>query len=129
MTQPVKVKVPMFDWDYDAELSMVAVDPASGKVVDKIGLAGHPESFQLEQQGARIYVNVPTALRIQVVDRERFQQLGRHALADLLCSKVLLGAHKPGATDFVQERLRVVTRSFEKIVSVICKRLGVCDRP
>jgi DNA-binding beta-propeller fold protein YncE len=32
-------------------------------------LRGHPESFQLERSGPRIFVNVPTADQIAVVDR------------------------------------------------------------
>ena len=46
-----------------------AIDPAAGKAVGRVPLAGHPESFQLEQNGARIYVNVPTADQIAVIDR------------------------------------------------------------
>lgn len=34
-----------------------------------IPLAGHPESFQLEQAGTRIFVNVPAAKHVAVVDR------------------------------------------------------------
>jgi DNA-binding beta-propeller fold protein YncE len=34
-----------------------------------IRLAGHPESFQLEQAGTRIFVNVPSAKHVAVVDR------------------------------------------------------------
>src|SRR5581483_9773886 len=38
-----------------------------------IRLAGHPESFQLESGGARIFVNVPSAHQIAVADRARRQ--------------------------------------------------------
>ncbi|HET7362821.1 MAG TPA: hypothetical protein VFJ70_04520, partial [Burkholderiales bacterium] len=38
-----------------------------------IRLAGHPESFQLENAGPRIFVNVPTAEQVAVVDRLRRQ--------------------------------------------------------
>jgi DNA-binding beta-propeller fold protein YncE len=34
-----------------------------------VQLSGHPESFQLESRGSRIYVNVPGARHIAVVDR------------------------------------------------------------
>ena len=34
-----------------------------------IHLAGHPESFQLETAGKRVFVNVPTAQQVAVVDR------------------------------------------------------------
>lgn len=48
---------------------IAAVDPASGKVLGEAKLAGHPESFQLERSGTRIFVNVPDAKHIAVVDR------------------------------------------------------------
>lgn len=49
--------------------ALAAIDPASRTVLGEATLAGHPESFQLEQSGPRIYVNVPTADQIAVVDR------------------------------------------------------------
>ena len=49
--------------------ALAAVDPATGRVIARVPLAGHPESFQLESHGARIYVNVPSAGHIAVVDR------------------------------------------------------------
>jgi DNA-binding beta-propeller fold protein YncE len=45
------------------------IDVTSDKVVADIRLDGHPESFQLEQSGSRIFVNVPTAKHVAVVDR------------------------------------------------------------
>src|SRR5580765_389462 len=46
-----------------------ALDPATGDSAGDIRLAGHPESFQLEARGTRIFVNVPDARHIAVVDR------------------------------------------------------------
>jgi DNA-binding beta-propeller fold protein YncE len=46
-------------------------DPGSGQVTGSIALGAHPESFQLEQAGPRIFVNVPNARHIAVIDRER----------------------------------------------------------
>lgn len=48
-----------------------AIDPATGESAGDIPLSGHPESFQLEQNGARIFVNIPTARHIAVVDRAK----------------------------------------------------------
>jgi len=48
-----------------------ALDPATGDSSDEIPLAGHPESFQLETRGTRIFVNVPTARHVAVVDRAK----------------------------------------------------------
>lgn len=48
-----------------------AFDPATGDSSDDIRLAGHPESFQLETRGTRIFVNVPPAHHVAVVDRTK----------------------------------------------------------
>lgn len=45
------------------------IDAASGDQVGAIKLDGHPESFQLEKAGPRIFVNIPTSQKIAVVDR------------------------------------------------------------
>lgn len=47
------------------------VDAATSKRLGDIRLDAHPESFQLEASGPRIFVNVPKAGHIAVVDRER----------------------------------------------------------
>jgi hypothetical protein len=65
---------------YDAEAMRAYIGYGSGAlgIVDlaavarkagDIPLDGHPESFQLEKSGTRIFVNVPTAGHIAVVDR------------------------------------------------------------
>ncbi|MFN2645514.1 MAG: YncE family protein [Burkholderiales bacterium] len=48
-------------------LRLLAADTALP--LGEIRLAGHPESFQLEASGSRIFVNVPTAHQVAVVDR------------------------------------------------------------
>src|SRR5262245_34234396 len=49
--------------------ALAAVDPVAGKLLGQVKLAGHPESFQLERNGSRVFVNVPNAEHIAVVDR------------------------------------------------------------
>jgi len=49
--------------------ALTAISPADGKVLGEVKLPGHPESFQLERSGPRVFVNVPTADQIAVVDR------------------------------------------------------------
>ena len=49
--------------------ALAAIDPASGKVSAIVKLAAHPESFQLEREGTRIFINVPNAGQIAIVDR------------------------------------------------------------
>src|SRR5207249_1244169 len=45
------------------------IDPEAMKLTGRIALAKHPGSFQLEEDGPRIFVNVPDAGHIAVVDR------------------------------------------------------------
>ncbi len=50
----------------------LAVINASGmKQTVSVKLAAHPESFQLERQGSRIFANVPDAKQIAVIDRQK----------------------------------------------------------
>lgn len=46
-----------------------AIDAATGQRLPGVKLEAHPESFQLETSGPRIFVNVPDAGHIAVIDR------------------------------------------------------------
>jgi outer membrane protein assembly factor BamB len=48
-----------------------ALDPETGESAGDIRLPGHPESFQLEQRGMRIFVNVPAARAVVGVGRAK----------------------------------------------------------
>lgn len=48
--------------------ALAVFDPAGHKLAD-IKLDAHPESFQLEPSGNRIFVNVPRAHKVAVIDR------------------------------------------------------------
>jgi hypothetical protein len=50
--------------------ALAPIDTEGLKVVARVKLGGHPESFQLEKQGTRIFVNVPDAKEIAVIDRK-----------------------------------------------------------
>jgi len=51
--------------------ALAAIDAKTGAKVADIKLAGHPESFRLEREGARIFVNIPGADQIAVVDSKK----------------------------------------------------------
>ncbi len=57
-------------WVGYGDAGLAAIDPQSGKQVADVKLDAHPESFQLETKGKRIFVNVPNAGYVAVVDRE-----------------------------------------------------------
>ena len=50
-------------------LSMI--DVTTNKIVADVPLKAHPESLQLEKTGPRVFVNVPNAHQVTVVDREQ----------------------------------------------------------
>jgi DNA-binding beta-propeller fold protein YncE len=49
------------------------LNATDGNEIGSIKLAAHPEAFELEKQGHRIFVNVPGARQVAVVDREKGQ--------------------------------------------------------
>jgi hypothetical protein len=51
--------------------AVTALDAQTGKRLGDVKLTGHPESFQLEANGPRVYVNVPSARQVAVLDRTR----------------------------------------------------------
>jgi DNA-binding beta-propeller fold protein YncE len=61
----------------DGALGIVA---ASGQKAGNIALGSHPESFQLERAGSRLYVNVPKEAAVVVIDRAKSTVISRWAL-------------------------------------------------
>jgi DNA-binding beta-propeller fold protein YncE len=51
------------------EGALAAIDPAKGVKLWEVGLAGHPEAFALASSSGRIYIDVPDAGHVAVVDR------------------------------------------------------------
>ena len=85
--------------------ALAIIDSATMKQTGSIKLAAHPESFQLEQQGSRIFVNVTDAKQIAVIDRgqravvarwpmEKFQANFPMAL-DESTHRLFVGCRKP----------------------------------
>ena len=95
---------------------LALIDAASGKPTTEIRLPGHPESFQLEHGGPRIFVNVPDAHQITVVDRSTGRQLAKWGVADAQ-------ANFPMALDEADRRLLVVYRE-PALLAVLDTRSG-----
>jgi len=79
------------------------LDAASGEALGAIKLSGHPESFQLAEGSGRIFVNVPTAGQIAVLDRLQHGVVGTWALRGA-------AANFPMALDEAGHRLFVGVR-------------------
>ena len=54
-----------------ADSALAVIDLKTDAKVSVIMLSGHPESFQLEKDGERIFVNFPDSGAVEVVNREK----------------------------------------------------------
>ena len=84
--------------------ALAVLDTASGKKLSEIALAAHPEAFQLDRSVNRIYVNLPDAHRVSVVDPATGKEIARWSLADA-------SANFPMALDAMRSRVFVGYRS------------------
>jgi len=50
---------------------IAVVNAADGKQIGSIKLSAHPEAFELEKNGERIFVNVPNSRHVAVIDRKK----------------------------------------------------------
>jgi hypothetical protein len=107
--------------------ALALVDATSDKYLGDIKLEGHPESFQLEKQGPRIFVNIPSAHHIAVVDREKRTVLAKWPLKNAQ-------ANFPMALDETHHRLFVGFRKPPKLMvfdtetgQVVAELTGVGD--
>jgi DNA-binding beta-propeller fold protein YncE len=48
--------------------ALALIDPTSNSKVGEVRLRGHPESFQIDETGSRIFVNVPDAGAVEILD-------------------------------------------------------------
>src|SRR5215218_4311977 len=91
------------------ESALGVVDVEKGTKVADITLSGHPESFQLEDDGQRIFVNVPIAGHIAVADPDTGSVVETWPLSNVT-------ENFPMALDEGNHRLFVGTRSPAKLL-------------
>src|SRR5262249_23710287 len=85
------------------------VNARDGKQVGSIKLSGHPEAFQLEKEGSRIFVNVPNSRHVAVIDRDKGEVVASWKTD-------LAFANFPMALDEANHRLFVGCRLPSKLV-------------
>jgi DNA-binding beta-propeller fold protein YncE len=85
------------------------VSAPDGKQIASIKLSAHPEAFALEKQGKRIFVNVPDARHVAVIDREKGEVINNWG-TDLAL------ANFPMALDEANHRLFVGCRLPSRLV-------------
>jgi len=84
------------------------IDAEKLEKIREIPLGAHPEAFQLEKEGKRIFVNVPDAKEVVAVDRESGAVLSHWSLGKLEANFAM-------ALDEANHRLLVACRKPSKV--------------
>ena len=90
---------------------IAVVNPSDVKQIGVIKLSAHPEAFQLEKSGSRIFVNVPNSGHVAVADREQTKVVATWR-TDLAL------ANFPMALDETNHRLFVGCRMPSKLIVI-----------
>lgn len=88
--------------------ALVVIDPLTHSSVGDVPLMAHPESFQIDPDTNQIFVNLPDARAIAVVDRASQKQIGKWPLTDR-------GANFPMALDHVRRQVLVIFRASAEL--------------
>ena len=108
--------------------ALALIDTSAGKVLKEIPVGGHPESFQFERHGNRVFVNVPTAQQIVVADAQtgkvidRWKPAYRRNFAMALDDdhhRLLIPCREPA------HLLVLDTANGKQVADVVC--VGDCD--
>jgi DNA-binding beta-propeller fold protein YncE len=62
--------------------ALAAVDPSTRSKVGDVALKAHPEGFQIDADTGQIFVNLPDARSIAVVDRSSQRQVGKWPISN-----------------------------------------------
>lgn len=81
----------------------------TGKIVGDIKLPAHPEAFAQEQKGARIFVNVPGAKQVAVIDRQKRAVVAQWPVLEA-------AANYPMALDEANQRLFIGCRQPARVL-------------
>jgi YVTN family beta-propeller protein len=103
--------------------AIAIIDPASRTKAADIRLKAHPEGFQIDETGTRVFVNVPDARQIEVVD------FASEANRSLLTGD--LRSNFPMAIDGNAHRVLVVFRSSPTLLALsadgsVVAKIGTC---
>jgi DNA-binding beta-propeller fold protein YncE len=91
--------------------ALAVVDAQNFRKIADVKLDAHPESFQLEQQGNRIFVNVTSAGHIAVIDREKLNVIAKWPVKSA-------AANFPMTLDEKNHRLMIACRKPAKMLVI-----------
>jgi DNA-binding beta-propeller fold protein YncE len=105
---------------------IAVIDPKTRTRISDVKLPGHPESFQIEPETERVFVNVPDAHQVAVVDLKAGKQAAAWSAAGL-------GFNFPMALGDSGEPLAIVFRGPPTLAVLspksgkVTEELGVCN--
>jgi DNA-binding beta-propeller fold protein YncE len=109
-----------------AEGGLYAIDPSSGKKMGRLAIEGHPESFQIESAGTRVFANLPGLLSAQIIAADRKSMnvsghwspgcSGNYPMAlDESTSRLFVGCRRPSRLAVIDSRSGKVIGSTETV--------------
>ena len=101
--------------------ALAIIDPRARTKLADIPLKGHPESFQIAESG-RIFVNVPEAHAIAVIDRAAGRQIAAWPLSDV-------GSNFPMALDRATHRVIAIARHPARLLAFAEDGARVAELP
>src|SRR5262245_30389405 len=106
---------------------LYAVDPAAGKKLGQVAIDGHPESFQLESNGTRVFANLPGLVNSQVIASDRKPMAvtsrwqtqgcaGNYPMAlDERTSRLFIGCRRPARLAMVDTKSGAFVSSIDVV--------------
>jgi DNA-binding beta-propeller fold protein YncE len=99
---------------------LAVIDPAAGTKASEIRLKGHPESFQVDETGTQVFVNVPEAREVTVADLATLDSRSLPTPG--------LASNFPMAVDRDAHRVLVVFRSPPTLMALSSQDLRVAAK-
>lgn len=84
--------------------AIAIIDPTQRKKIGDIKLKAHPEGFQIDRAGAKIYVNVPEAGEVAILDLQTGRQTGSWPMKDVRANFPMALFANAGTVNIVARR-------------------------
>lgn len=107
---------------------IAVVNAPDGKQIGSIKLSAHPEAFELEKTGKRIFVNVPNARHVAVIDRDKGEVINTWK-TDLAFGNFPMAIDEANHRLFVGCRLPSKLVVFDTESGKIVAKIDICGDP
>ena len=104
--------------------ALAIMDWSTGRITGRIELPAHPESFQLERRGDRVFVNVPWSHKVVVVDRVKKAVIADWSLP-LVAGNYAMALDEGGRRLFVAARMPATLLVFDIDAGRIVAKMAI----